>query len=150
MSARRGEVTLRFALEDELYVLYKLIEGAFSETELAAEDSFIGFLASNYWRTWYPMLGGSGVCEEIFARDGHECSTPVCFGKDPTWHHIVYRSHGGGHEPSNGTSPCWPCHGEGIHEGRIRVTGKAPDGLVWTFGRRPWMEVRGREKRLRP
>ncbi len=94
------------------------------------------------------MLGDSGKCEEIFRRDGHECSTPVCFSKDQAWHHIVYRSHGGGDEPENGTSPCWPCHGDGIHQGRIRVTGKAPDALVWKLGRKPWMEVRGREKRL--
>jgi len=36
----------------------------------------------------------------------------------------------------------------GIHTGRIRVTGKAPDGLTWTIGRKPILVVRGRETEL--
>jgi hypothetical protein len=37
------------------------------------------------------------------------------------------------------------CHRPGIHEGRLRVTGKAGD-LTWTIGRDPIMIVDGREK----
>lgn len=48
----------------------------------------------------------------------------------------------------NLTSPCPWCHLDGVHLGRIRVTGEAPGELVWTIGRTPIMEVRGREKRL--
>jgi hypothetical protein len=41
-----------------------------------------------------------------------------------------------------------PEAGSGIHTGRIRVTGRAPDGLTWTIGRKPVLVVRGREKEL--
>ena len=40
-------------------------------------------------------------------------------------------------------------HIDGIHTGRIRVTGRAPDELTWYIGREPILVVRGREKELR-
>ena len=72
----------------------------------------------------------------------------VCFRKDCTAHHIRFRSHGGGDQAWNLTPPCDDDHIDGIHTGRIRVTGRAPDQLVWWIGRQPVLVVRGREKDL--
>ncbi|HZR08223.1 MAG TPA: hypothetical protein VFA79_06550, partial [Myxococcales bacterium] len=36
--------------------------------------------------------------------------------------------------PSNLVSICAAHHLRGIHGGLLRVTGSAPDGLVWEFG----------------
>ena len=54
-------------------------------------------------------------------------------------HHIVFRSQGGSDDPSNKIWLCATHHLHGIHAGRMRVTGTAPDKLVWEFGlRRSW------------
>jgi len=95
-----------------------------------------------------PHLGTSDKWEHIYARDLYRCSSPVCFRKDCTAHHIRFRSHGGGDEDWNLTAPCGHDHIDGIHIGRIRVTGKAPDQLTWHIGTKPVLVVRGREKEL--
>jgi hypothetical protein len=51
-------------------------------------------------------------------------------------HHIKSRSHGGTDDEWNLVSLCAAHHLHGIHGGRIRVTGRAPDALVWEFGLR--------------
>jgi hypothetical protein len=40
-------------------------------------------------------------------------------------HHVRYQSHGGPHEMTNVTVMC-SAHHTLVHEGRLRVTGKAP------------------------
>jgi hypothetical protein len=58
-------------------------------------------------------------------------------------HHIIPRSAGGPDEMWNLTSVCVAHHLRGIHGGKLRVTGKAPDQLCWTLsGALP--EVEGR------
>jgi hypothetical protein len=51
-------------------------------------------------------------------------------------HHIKPRSQGGSDDPSNLISLCAAHHLHGIHGGRMRVTGTAPDKLAWEFGLR--------------
>jgi hypothetical protein len=51
-------------------------------------------------------------------------------------HHIKSRSQGGRDDEWNLVSLCAAHHLHGIHGGRIRVTGRAPDELVWEFGLR--------------
>ena len=75
----------------------------------------------------------------ILARDHHRCQVPGCSRPAAHRHHIEYRSHGGSDEEPNQICLCAAHHLFGIHEERMRVTGKAPDGLVWEFGlRRSW------------
>jgi hypothetical protein len=51
-------------------------------------------------------------------------------------HHIDYRSAGGKDELPNLTGLCAAHHLRGVHTGRIRVRGQAPDRLQWELGPR--------------
>ena len=74
----------------------------------------------------------------IFERDDWRCQAPNCFARaNLQAHHVVFRSRGGGDEPDNLVSLCWSCHSHGIHEGRLKVSGKAPADLTWEVGCRP-------------
>jgi len=78
----------------------------------------------------------------IFARDGHRCRVPGCSRPAVHQHHIEFSSQGGSNDDSNKLSLCAAHHLFGIHDRRMRVTGKAPDELVWEFGlRRSWAET---------
>src|SRR6266850_845528 len=49
-------------------------------------------------------------------------------------HHIEFRSAGGSDDPSNLVSLCAVHHLRGVHMGRLRVSGTAPDRLRWQLG----------------
>jgi hypothetical protein len=75
----------------------------------------------------------------IFGRDGHRCQVPGCSRPAAHLHHLEYRSQGGSDDESNLLCLCAAHHLFGIHDERMRVTGTAPDKLVWEFGlRRSW------------
>ncbi|CAN5773504.1 hypothetical protein BH11MYX2_BH11MYX2_24960 [soil metagenome] len=79
----------------------------------------------------------------IWARDKGVCQTPgcrSCIGLEI--HHIVPRSQGGTNDPSNLTLRCSACH-QAHHEGRLRISGTAPDELV-TQRSMPLGELAGR------
>jgi hypothetical protein len=65
----------------------------------------------------------------VLRRDHHRCQVPGCRGSK--WlevHHIVPRESGGTHDPSNLVTLCG-AHHRADHEGRLALTGTAPDGL---------------------
>jgi hypothetical protein len=65
----------------------------------------------------------------IWRRDGGRCQTPGCRStRGLEIHHIVPRSQGGSNDPRNLTLRCDACHG-GHHDGRITISGIAPDQL---------------------
>jgi hypothetical protein len=64
-------------------------------------------------------------------RDQGFCQVPGCSRAAVHAHHVTWRSRGGGDEPENLVSLCAGHHLYGIHRGYIRVSGRAPDGLVW-------------------
>ena len=71
----------------------------------------------------------------IFERDDWRCQAPGCFARgNLQTHHVEFKSRGGSDEDDNLITLCWSCHLHGIHEGRLKVTGKAPDGLTWQVG----------------
>jgi hypothetical protein len=69
----------------------------------------------------------------------------VCGARLLTPHHVVFRSRGGSDLDENVTSLCVDCHLEGVHLGRITVTGSAPD-LVWVLGKSGHTVVEGRRR----
>jgi len=74
--------------------------------------------------------------KRILLRDRHRCQVPGCSRPAAHVHHIEYRAHGGNNDESNLLCLCAAHHLFGIHENRMRVTGKAPHELVWEFGLR--------------
>jgi hypothetical protein len=70
---------------------------------------------------------------QVFARDHERCTVPGCsFTRNLDIHHIVFQEDGGGHELSNLTTLC-NGHHQLMHEGKLTITGKAPDELavIW-------------------
>ena len=76
--------------------------------------------------------------DPVFARDGWRCAVPVCTARRELHdHHVVFRSRGGGNERGNRVTLCAWHHLRGIHAGRVRAEGEAPDGIAWEIGVRP-------------
>ena len=100
-------------------------------------------LAGHFVAVWKAHVKDSMTKRNrILIRDRHRCQVPGCSRPAVHLHHIEYRAHGGNNDESNLISLCAAHHLFGIHEDRMRVTGKAPDELVWQFGlRRCWTQT---------
>ena len=142
----RASVRVRIRASEETILHFRQLEVAHERSGLGG--SFVQFLVLGFWAVWAPVLGRTNACEPIMRRDNYVCTCPVCGKPAGPGHHIRFRAHGGGDEHENQTSPCPWCHLEGVHGGRLRVSGEAPGKLVWVIGRTPIMEVHGRERRL--
>jgi hypothetical protein len=89
-------------------------------------------LARHFVETWGPLLRRrSTPARRVMERDGWRCKAPGCTRPSAQGHHIVFSSQGGGDDPGNRAALCAPHHLRGIHGGRLRVSGTAPDRLVW-------------------
>jgi 5-methylcytosine-specific restriction endonuclease McrA len=94
-------------------------------------------LAEHFIETWRAQLKQANTLQRrIRARYRHFCQVPGCSRAAVHAHHIKPRSQGGSDDPENLISLCAAHHLHGIHGGRMRVTGTAPDKLVWEFGLR--------------
>jgi hypothetical protein len=70
--------------------------------------------------------------QRIFERDGWRCTVPGCTSqRNLHAHHVVFRSAGGGDEDANLTTLCAAHHQRGVHAGVIRISGRAPGGLLF-------------------
>jgi hypothetical protein len=79
--------------------------------------------------------------DPVFRRDRFRCLSPFCSSRrDLHDHHLIRRSEGGGHELWNRGCLCFRCHQYGVHAGRVRCRGRAPDDLAWELGVRPGRE----------
>jgi hypothetical protein len=75
--------------------------------------------------------------DAIYIRDGWRCAAPGCTSRRHLEdHHVVYRSRGGGDEPSNRICLCRFHHQQGEHGDLASCRGTAPLGLAWRLGRR--------------
>jgi hypothetical protein len=75
--------------------------------------------------------------DPVFARDGWRCAVPACSSRRNLHdHHIVFRSRGGDHARDNRVTLCAWHHLRGIHAGRVRAWGRAPDAVHWELGTR--------------
>jgi hypothetical protein len=115
----------------------ELLEDAIEGCRRAVEPRWRGFdrIVAHAYLTWSSMPPHDNP---VFARDDWRCQVPACSRRSALHaHHIVFRSHGGPDDAWNLTAVCDDHHREFIHRGRIRVAGRAPDGLVWELGCRP-------------
>jgi hypothetical protein len=68
----------------------------------------------------------------VFARDGWRCTVPGCTSqRNLHAHHILFRSAGGSDDDANLTTLCAAHHQRGVHEGAIRISGRAPGALLF-------------------
>jgi hypothetical protein len=76
--------------------------------------------------------------DPVFARDGWRCAAPACGSRGNLHdHHLVFRSRGGTNARDNRVTVCAWHHLRGIHGGRVRAHGIAPDAVTWQLGCRP-------------
>jgi hypothetical protein len=145
--ARRGagKITLRFRVTEEVYQTWHALLQLYCRSPLNT-GSFVQLLCVAVWHSWQHTLGSDVAYAEVYERDRCQCSSPVCFNRGVTPHHIRFRSRGGDDSKANLTAGCLWCHLEGIHGGRIKVSGEAPADLNWAFGRPLVLEVRGRKR----
>src|SRR3954464_9710132 len=89
-------------------------------------------IAEHFIDVWEPALRArSTLQKQVLERDGGLCTVPWCSRAAEHVHHIRFRSRGGSDELSNLTSICAIHHLQGVHKGRIRLWGEAPDNLHW-------------------
>ena len=83
--------------------------------------------------SWKPSFARRPVRDyRVFDRDGWRCTVPGCTSyRNLHAHHVTFRSRGGSDEDANLTTLCAAHHQRGVHGGIIRITGRAPDGLVF-------------------
>jgi hypothetical protein len=68
----------------------------------------------------------------VFERDGWRCTVPGCTSQRSLHaHHVLFRSAGGTDDLANLTTLCAAHHHRGVHGGSIRISGRAPDRLVF-------------------
>jgi hypothetical protein len=113
---------------------------------LPRSASFVGLLCELFWDAWQPHCERSEKWGQIFARDRYRCSNPTCRHRGDQPHHVVFRSRGGSDEDENMLTLCLWCHLEGVHAGRIRVTGSA-SAPRFELGRRARLVVTNRERK---
>jgi hypothetical protein len=71
----------------------------------------------------------------VFVRDRFACAVPGCrSARHLDQHHVVWRSRGGTHAITNLVTLCGGHH-DRVHDGRLVITGTAPDALVFQFHR---------------
>ena len=132
MSAQATPVKVRLRVSQDTARFYRALEGA-TRKHLPRGVSFTAVLCELFWDAWKHLATRDHAYARIYARDRYTCTSPVCSRHDVTPHHVRFRSRGGGDEADNVTSLCTWCHLEGVHGGRIRVSGRVGQ-LQWQLG----------------
>jgi hypothetical protein len=79
---------------------------------------------------WSQRAPGSPRPDPVIERDGYRCLVPGCTSRRNLHdHHVVFRSAGGTDALDNRVTLCAYHHQRGVHAGRMRVRGRAPDEL---------------------
>jgi hypothetical protein len=91
-------------------------------------------IAVHFIETWKPLLvDRNTVQKRVLARDRGHCQVPGCSRAAVQVHHVQFRSQGGGDEPENLVGLCAAHHLHAVHMGWVRVAGRAPHRLRWSF-----------------
>jgi hypothetical protein len=125
-----GTAPLRLTLPEDLAAFWCDLEVLHADADFPM-GTFIAFLVASTLVTTRGMtkLPAYG---DIYLRDRFRCQSPTCRSRTCTPHHIVFRSHGGGEDPSNLISLCEVCHLDLVHHHHLTVTGRAPNALTWS------------------
>ncbi|MDB4962379.1 MAG: endonuclease domain protein [Myxococcales bacterium] len=103
---------------------------------MLCDSALVGDLESEEITRLVPAIP-KATRTKCFIRAKFACEVPGCRSKKHLdCHHIVFRSQGGSNKLWNIVILC-SGHHQALHEGRLWITGRAPDGLVFEF-RREW------------
>jgi hypothetical protein len=139
-----GRVTLKFRVSAGTHRHYRWLEGLYLRHG-PREGSFFRYLCRSFIAVWRERAPFEPAYCQVYARDRHRCTNPVCSRRDLTPHHLIFRSAGGEDSDENVASLCVWCHLEGVHGGRLRVAPPA-SAMQWHIGRRAHTLVQGRKR----
>ena len=122
------------------------------EGRASDENEALSWMLDHAIESWRALGALHGRRHAVFERDGWRCTVPGCSAVAGLHdHHIRFRSAGGSDAPSNRTSLCWWHHQQGVHGGRVRCEGEAPDRLRFGLGiGRGSARSRGVDRAIRP
>ena len=101
----------------------------------ASESAVFGALLDHAISTWTLEDPSRRRLDPVYERDGYRCAAPGCSSRRNLHnHHIIFRSHGGADAPWNRITLCAFHHPRGVHAGRLRIQGHAPDRLLFELG----------------
>ena len=140
----RGRVTLKLRVATGIRRYYRWLERMFQRRGPRGV-TLMRYLCVALIDPWRPRALSELAYAEVYERDGHQCTSPVCTRHDITPHHLVFRSAGGDDTDENVTSLCVWCHLDGVHGGRLAVTPPA-SAMMWHVGRAPHTVVEGRRR----
>ena len=97
-------------------------------------------IARHFLEVWKPLVKRRRTqSQRVRERDLGNCQVPMCSRRAAHAHHVDPRSHLGPNIDPNLVGICSCHHLRGVHGGYIRVSGTAPNGLVWELGGKVWM-----------
>jgi len=119
-----------------------------------SEGAAWGWLFDHAFESWGANDPRVRREHRVFARDNWRCTVPGCSSyRNLHDHHVRFRSVGGGDDLANRTTLCAYHHLRGVHAGRIRVIGSAPEALRFELGLRngqaPLLRYRSGDLRAR-
>jgi hypothetical protein len=102
---------------------------------LPSEGRAVEAMFDHVFEVWGAVGDRNRREHRVFERDGWRCTVPGCTSlRNLHAHHVVFRSAGGGNALDNQTTLCAWHHLRGVHAGRVRCTGPAPEGLRFELG----------------
>jgi len=104
-------------------------------SEKLDDGAALAVIADHFVKVWKksrPKM--SRKRREIFMRHGGLCAVPGCSRQAKHGHHMDFRSHGGSDAVWNIIALCAAHHLQAVHRGRLDVTGKAGERVIWRFG----------------
>ena len=119
-----------------------------AENPLWSDGQCLVALARHFLEVWKPLLTRRRTqSQRVRERDSGCCQVPGCSRRAAHAHHVEPRSHLGPSIDENLVGICAVHHLRGVHGGYVRVTGTAPNGLVWELGGKVWMDRNGGRSR---
>ena len=92
-------------------------------------------IARHFIEVWSGAVKERSTPQRRARRRDEHCQVPGCSRRPLQAHHLVHLSQGGPDDAWNLTGVC-AAHHLCIHSGWVRVSGRAPDQLVWELGER--------------